>query len=118
MSYQNFLLLAYSYERSFFILTLGNHDEGLYFCLCHSKFFKITFLTFFIFKVISKFGIASGESWTGDGVLKCYGGFDIIPARPFDETVGTAQCRPTQWDSVSDPQAVFITGNDGTEWVS
>ena len=49
--------------------------------------------------------------------MKCYGDLNVIAARPFTEVTGTAQCRPEQWNGVTDPQAVFITGDDGTEWV-
>ena len=59
--------------------------------------------------------MTSAENWTGDGFLRCYGGFDIIESRPWNDVTGTAQCRPTQWDGASDPQAIFIEGTDGTE---
>merc|ERR1711879_495495 len=72
-------------------------------------------MKFFIL-ALTLVSVANGEYWTGDGVMKCYGDMNIIDDRPFNEVAGTAQCKPEVWNGVTDPQAVFITGNDGTQF--
>ena len=65
-----------------------------------------------------QFAAASAESWTGEGFARCYGELNILAARPdWNDVNGIAQCRPKPWNGASDPQAIFITGNDGTEYV-
>jgi len=61
--------------------------------------------------------VASAESWSGQGFARCYGEINIMAARPdWEDVNGIAQCRPKAWNGASDPQAIFITGEDGTEY--
>ena len=89
---------------------------------CHLRFSKSQIL-FFLLRIINmifliQFAAAAAENWTGEGFARCYGDLNILAARPdWNDVTGIAQCRPRAWDGSRDPQAIFITGNDGTEFV-
>ena len=90
---------------------------------CHLRFSKSQILFLCFLRIINiifliQFAAASAENWTGEGFTRCYGDLNILAARSdWTDVTGIAQCRPRAWDGSRDPQAIFITGNDGTEFV-